>query len=160
MEINTRETMAPEISHVDITSLIGPDVSCFGVVAVVRDQHYKYRVNPIIGQNKDQILALVFPHIGNEPFYCSIFAKLGDKKPDLINSMRVDRERERERERNSRWSDIPHYMVLQNLIIHSHLINKAFPGNVLIKFALRHSESLREVKEPRQEMCELILRGR
>ena len=89
------------ISHVDVASLIGPDVSCFGVVAVVRDQHYKYRVNPIIGQNKDQI-ALVFPHIGNEPFYCSIFAKLADKKLDLINSMRERGEREREREERER----------------------------------------------------------
>ena len=97
MEINTRATgwRWRWISHVDIASLIGPDVSCFGMVAVVRDQHYKYRVNPIIGQNKDQILALVFPHIGNEPFYCSIFAKLADKKLNLINSMRVKRGRER-----------------------------------------------------------------
>ena len=74
--------------HVDIArfaSLTGPDVSCFPVVGERREEHYKYRVNTIIGQNKDQI-ALVFPHIGNEPFYCSIFAKLGDKKVDIINS--------------------------------------------------------------------------
>ena len=57
---------------------------CGGEV-VDLDLHYKYRVNTIIGQNKDQI-ASVFPHIGNEPFYCTIFAKHGDKKLDIINS--------------------------------------------------------------------------
>ena len=84
------------------------------------DLHYKYRVNTIIGQNKDQI-ALVFPHIGNEPFYCSIFAKLGDKKVDIIKS----RGREREIVVGLRLIFVITWLRLEteNLIIDSHLIN-------------------------------------